>query len=198
VTIYTRRALVGVFIFLILALAASRDVAARAQRTQSSVRERFVFLPGYRQCHPAEVKGFAFGNQPVDVLLAQVTVGNRSDKTIAAVKLGWKVYSYADGIRVAHSPCDNPPPAEVLLAGTTQLLELSALAPKETSNISTNPLILSIPATKTVFVDRPFLTADDVKSLPLDGPPRKIKYMVILYIAEIQYADNTTWTVGTD
>jgi hypothetical protein len=189
-----RGALTATFILLILASAAM----ARAQGRQPSVRERFVFLPAYRQCHPVEVKGFALGKQPPDVLLAQVIVGNRSDKTVAAVKLGWRVYTYADGSSVAHSPCDNPPSVEPLLAGTTGLIQLNALAPKETSNISTNPLILPVSATRTVFVDRPFLTAEDVKSLPLDGPPDKIKYTAILYVAEVQYTDSTTWTVGSN
>ena len=189
-----RRALPATFILLILPLAA----IARARGPQPSVRERFVFLPAFRQCHPAEVKGFAFGKQPLDVLLAQVIVGNRSNKAIVAVRLGWRVYSYADGNRVANSPCDTPPSLEPLLAGTTQLINLNALAPNETSNISTDPLILPVQATRTVFVDRPFLTAEDVKSLPLDGPPRKIKYTAFLYVAEIQYTDGTTWTAGSD
>ena len=189
-----RRGLIATFILLILTPAAME----RAQEPQRSVRERFVFLPAYRQCHPAEVKGFALGKQPFDVLLAQVIIGNRSNKTIAAVKLGWRVYSYADGNRVANTRCDNPPSVDALLAGTTQLIQLNALAPTETSNISTNPLILPVQATRTVFVDRPFLTAEDVKSLPLDGPPRKIKYTVILYVAEIQYTDSTTWTAGSN
>ena len=195
-TTHIRRAVLVTLILLLLTLLTGGDVSAQVQGSQSSVRERFIFLPAFRQCHPAEVKGFALGNQPADVLLAQVIIGNRSDKTIAAVKLGWKAYSYADGNRIANSPCDNPPSAAVLLAGTTPFLQLTALAPNETSNISTNPLILPVAATRTVFVDHPFLTADDVKTLPLDGPPRKPKYTVILYIAEIQYADNTTWTAG--
>jgi len=132
----------------------------------------------------------------MDALLAQVIVENLSNKRMTEVTLGWKVYSYPEGLKVFPMYCaPEPSNGVVLLSGTTQSIRLDALAPKESCNIGINPLpIPTIPATKTVFVDQPLLTAEDVKSLPLDGDLKKLKYVVVMYVFEIRYDDGTSWT----
>jgi hypothetical protein len=188
------RTLVAVLIIFTLAFHLSLIQDLKAQQNHPSVRQRFIIVPAVQRCQPAEVKSISLGNQPLDALLAQVTVENHSDKVIIEVKLGWKVYDYSQGTRTSLSYCDaKPVSAEVFLAGTTPLIQLESLKPKETSNISTRPLVVPTPATKTVFVDHPLLTADDVKSLPLDDPTPKIKYAVVMYVSEVHYDDATTW-----
>jgi hypothetical protein len=132
------------------------------------------------------------GKQPKEAILAQVTIENRSDKIIAAVKLGWQVYGEKEGIKIGTSSCDAPPPsAEVFLSGTTQVIQLEALGPKETSHIAIDPLPLPIPADKTVFVDRAFISVDDIKSLTPN------KYTAVVFIAAIYYSDGTRWPTET-
>lgn len=192
-----QRTLLGALILFTLAFHPSLIQNLKAQQTQPSVRQRFVIVPAAQRCQPAAIKFVSFGKQPPDALLAQVTVENRSDKVVTAVKLGWKVYNYSEGIKISLSYCDaKPASAEVFLSGTTPLIQLEALTAKATSNISTNPLVIPTPATKTVFVDHPLLTAEDVKSLPLDNPTPKIKYAVVMYVSEIHYDDGTTWEAG--
>jgi hypothetical protein len=89
---------------------------------------------------------------------------------------------------IGTSSCDAPPPsAEVFLSGTTPLIQLGELGPKETSNIAINPLPLPMSATKTVFVDRAIISVDDIKSLTVD------KYTAVVFVSEIHYGDSTTW-----
>ena len=160
----------------------------KGQESSFSIRQRFSVIPAYRGCDPAEVKLVAFGRQPKEAVLAQVAIENRSDKVVAAVKLGWKVYDDQEGKRIGHSPCGAPAPStEAFLIGTSPLIQLEALSPKETSNIGIDPLPIPRSATKTVFVDRPFITVDDVKSLPLN------RYTVVVFVSEIHYEDGTTW-----
>jgi hypothetical protein len=160
----------------------------KGQESSFSIRQRFGVIPAYRGCDPVEVKLVAFGRQPQEAVLAQVTIENRSDKVITAVKLGWKVYDEQEGRRMGLSPCSAPVPSvKALLTGTTPLIQLEALGPKETSNIGINPLPLPRSATKTVFVDRAFISVDDVKSLTQD------RYKVVVFVSEIQYGDGTRW-----
>jgi hypothetical protein len=63
-----------------------------------SIRQRFDVLTANQRCNPALVKLVSLGRQPREALLAQVTVENLFDKTITAVKLGWKVYARKEGI----------------------------------------------------------------------------------------------------
>lgn len=161
---------------------------AMGQEPSLSVRQRLGVVPAYRRCEPAEVKLVSFGRQPREAVLAQVTIENRSDKVIMAVKLGWKVYDEHEGIRISTSPCASPPTtAEVILSGTTPFIKLETLSPKETSHIAIDPLPLPGSATKTVFVDRAFITVDDLKSLPVK------KYTVVVFVSGIYYDDGTTW-----
>src|SRR4051794_30749939 len=69
----------------------------KAQQPKPSIRQRFTIDFANQRCKPARLIGVAFGRQPQDVLLAQVTAEDLSNKTIKAVKLGWKVYNYPDG-----------------------------------------------------------------------------------------------------
>jgi hypothetical protein len=160
----------------------------KGQESSFSVRQRFGVVPAYRRCEPAEVKLVSFGRQPREAILAQVTVENRSDKVITAVKLGWKVYDKEKGLKVSVSSCADPPPsAEAFLTRTTPLIQLGELSPKETSNIGIDPLPLPSSATKTVFVDRAFISVDDVRSLTVNS------YTVVVFIQEIQYGDGSRW-----
>lgn len=159
-----------------------------AQESSFSIRQRFGVVPAYRRCEPAEVKTVSFGMQPRETILAQVTIENRSEKVITAVKLGWRVYEEPEGIKVSTSSCAAPPSsAEVFLSGTTPLIQLGALSPNETSHIGIDPLPLPTVATRTVFVDRAFISVDDVRSL------KGNKYTVVIFVSEIHYGDGTKW-----
>ena len=166
-----------------------------AQELQASIRQKFLFLPAYRECRPAEVTGFAFGNQPLEVLLAQVYVRNRSDKIITAVRVGWTAYDHAYGVQVAGSACEEIPIAALArLSGSSDLIELGSLASKETITLGTKPLMIEKPANKTIFVDRAFVTAENVKSLIPEDDRNAEKFMLLIYISEVHYEDGTTWT----
>jgi len=189
-----------VLVVLLLAVAfnLSPDRNLKAQQRPITIRQRFTIVPANQRCQPASLKYVSFGRQPADALVAQVTVENRSDKTLTAVKLGWKVYDEVNGTKMQIGFCDaQPPDAEILLSGSTQLIQLEALALKETANVSIDPLVIPTPATKTIFIEHPLLTANDVKSLPLTDPTPVIKYAVVMFVLEIHYADGTTWGITT-
>lgn len=167
-----------------------------AQDTQQLrlIRESFIVVPAIHGCYPVEVRGIALGGSALNVLLAQVTVENRSRKTVTAVKLGWKVHKSIRGRVPRDLLCGVPPESKALLSGNTPLISLGQLAPNETCHIGPNPLVYKGPATLTVFIDYPILIVNDVKSLPLDETRRAPQYDIALYIAEIHYADGSTWT----
>ena len=183
-----RRTWVLALMLCTLALCSGNPQNAKGQESSLSVRQRFNVVPAYRRCEPAEVKFVSMGHQPKEAILAQVTIENRSDKVIAAVKLGWRVYGDKEGLRISISSCAAPAPsAEVFLSGTTPLIQLEALGPKETSHIAIDPLPVPMPADKTVFVDRAFISVDDIKSLPAN------KYTAVVFVSEIHYGDGTRW-----
>lgn len=183
-----RRTWFVAFVLFTFALCSVPPQNAMGQESSLSVRQRLGVVPAYRRCEPAEVKVVSFGRQPRETILAQVTIENRSDKVITAVKLGWRVYDEHEGIRISTSPCAAPTnTAEVFLSGTTPLIQLEALRPKETSQIGIDPLPLPGSATKTVFVDRAFISVDDLKSLAVK------KYTVVVFVSEISYDDGTSW-----
>ena len=189
-------------LLLVLLLAVAFNLCSdrnlKAQQHPMTIRQRFRIVPANQRCHPASLKYVSFGRQPDDALVAQVTVENRSDKTLNAVKLGWKVYDEVNGTKMQIGFCDaQPPDAEILLSGSTQLIQLEALASKETANVSIHPLVVGTPATKTIFIEHPLLTANDVKSLPLADLTPVIRYAVVMFVLEIHYADGTTWETTT-
>lgn len=183
-----RRTWVMALVLCTLALCSGDPQNAKGQESSSSVRQRFNVVPAYRRCEPAEVRFVSTGHQPKEAVLAQVTIENRSDKVIAAVKLGWRIYGDKEGMRISISSCSAPAPsAEVFLSGTTPPIQLEALGPQETSHIAIAPLPVPIPADKTVFVDRAFISVDDIRSLTAN------KYTVVVFVSEIHYADGTRW-----
>ena len=160
----------------------------KGQEATLAVRQRFSVVPAYRHCSPAEVKIVSFGRQPIETILAQVTIENLSKKVITAVKLDWRVYGERDGLTVSTSSCAGSQPApQIFLSGSTHLIEVGALGPKETSRISIDPPPIPTQATKSVFVDQAFITVGDVKSLPIQ------RYTVVVSISEIHYVDDTVW-----
>lgn len=186
----TRRTGALALVLLTLAWCSGHPQNAKGQESSLSVRQRFSVVPAYRRCEPAEVKFVSMGRQPREAVLAQVTIENRSDKVITAVKVGWRVYAAQEGIKISLSSCAAPPPsAEVFLSGTTPLIPLDALGPKETSHIAIDPLPVPVPADKTVFIDRAIISVDDLKSL--NGN----KYTAVVFVSEIQYADGTRWSI---
>ena len=183
-----RRTWILALVLCTLALCSGNPQNAKGQESSLSVRERFNVVPSYRRCEPAEVKFVSMGHQPKEAILAQVTIENRSDKVIAAVKLGWRVYGEKEGMRIGLSSCAAPAPAaEVFLSATTPLIQLEALGPKETSHIAIDPLPVPMAADKTVFVDRALISVDDIKFLTA------IKYTAVVFVSEIHYADGTRW-----
>lgn len=162
------------------------------------IRESFVVVPAYHKCYSVEVKGVVLTGHPLDILLAQVIVENRSAKSVTAVKLGWRIHAFSRTVK-PELACGVPPADQVLLAGDTPRIDLGQLAPKETSNIGPNPLVnQQIPATKTVFILKPILTANDVQTLPLPETRRTVKYSAAIYVSEIQFSDGTTWVFNSN
>jgi hypothetical protein len=183
-----RRTWVLALVLCTLALCSGNSQNVKGQETSLSVRQHFNVVPAYRRCEPAEVKFVSTGHQPKEAILAQVTIENRSNKVIAAVKLGWRVYSDKEGLKIRTSSCAAPAPsAEVFLTGTTPLIQLEALGAKETSHIAIYPLPVPIPANKTVFVERAFISVDDIQFLTAN------KYTAVVFVSEIHYADGTRW-----
>jgi hypothetical protein len=182
-----------VLFILVLPLGVTHRAVAQDTKQLRLIRESFIVVPAYHGCYPVEVKGIALRGYPLEIILAQATVENRSDKTVTAVKLGWKVHAFTRGIVSRDLFCGVPRADKVFLSGNTPLVSLGHLAPNETCHIGPNPLLGKKPATNTVFIDYPILSADDVKSLPVDETRRADKYAVALYVSEIHYADGTTW-----
>src|SRR5688572_19346332 len=159
----------------------TRRGAAQDTTQLRRIRESFIVVPAVHGCYPVEVRGIALGGSPLNVLLAQVTVENRSPKTVTVVKLGWKVHKSIRGRVPPDLLCGVPPDGKVLLSGNTPLISLGQLAPNETCHIGPNPLVYKGPAKLTVFIDYPILSADDVKSLALDELRRAPQYDIALY-----------------
>lgn len=171
------------------------------QEAQSSKKHFTVlgYYPSPIPCHPVQVRAVSIGNKPPEVLTAQVTIVSFSAKPITAVKLAWSVYRLDVAMKKRRSACDvYPEPAETFLSGTTPLIHLAQLAQKETCHISTYPLLINSPATKTAFVEQPIIAWDQVKSLTLDGTRNTFKddYAVLVYVSEIHFEDGTQWTGG--
>jgi hypothetical protein len=164
---------------------------------QEPARKRLAIVPAYRRCFPVEVKTVSMGGQPSGVLSAQVSIENRSSKTLTGVKLGWKAYKFSEGRKLALSLCNEPQTtAEVLTSGTTSFVQVGALAPGETCDVGTNPLKIRGMATKTVFVEEPFLKIGDIESLTEDGTMKTLKddFIIVMFVAEVHYEDGTAWT----
>ncbi len=169
---------------------------------QSSKKKFSVlgYYPWPVACHPVLVKAVSIGATPPEVLTAQVTLISFSAKQVAAVKLRWDVYRWDLATKKRRAGCDRgSEAAEIFLSGTTPLIQLGRLAEKETCNISTYPLFINSPATKTVFIDRPIIAWDEVKPLTFDGTRNTFKddYAALIYVSEIQFEDGTTWTGET-
>jgi hypothetical protein len=170
-----------------------------AQEAQSS-KKRFSVMGYYPwpvACHPVLVRAVSIGTKPPEVLTAQVTIQSFSATPITAVKLGWNVYRWDVAMKKRRSGCDSSPePAEIFLSGMTPLIWLGQLAQKETCNISTYPLFIKSPATKTVFVEQPIIAWDQVKPLTFDGSRNTFKddYAALMYVSEIHFEDGTKWT----
>lgn len=189
---YRRLYILSLFLFL-LAAAFYPHNKVGAQQIERAIRQQFLFYPGFRYCHPAEVKGFGLGKQPLEVMLAQIYVQSRSEKVISAVKLGWKVYDFSSGMRIATSGCEAPVSPAALLSGGTDFIDLQALPPNETTIIGTDPLPVLQPGERTIFVTRPFMTVDDVKPVVENEKGEGRKYLVVLYVSEISFEDGRKW-----
>lgn len=171
----------------------------KAQEAQLSKKKFTVvgYYPSPVACHPVQVRAVSIGAQPPEVLTAQVTIMSFSAKPVIAVKLRWDVYRFDLAMKTRRSGCDGSTGSdEIFLSGTTPLIHLGQLAEKETCNIGTNPLLIKSPATKTVFVERPIIMWDEVKSLTSDGTRNTFKadYAAVIYVSEIHFADGTQWT----
>jgi len=168
---------------------------AEAQEEIKAIRSQFSFYPGFRFCNPAEVKGVGFGNQPLDVMLAQIYIESRSEKVIAAVKISWKIYEFEVGMRLATSgKCEPPATPEAALSGGTEFIDLDALPPKEATIIGIHPLPLLQPGQRTVYVVHPFMKVDDVRPMG-DILKQEKKHVVVLYVSAIRFADGTQWVM---
>jgi hypothetical protein len=185
-----RRTSTPIFLMLSVVLCCP---SAITQELEKTARRQFFFFPGFRFCNPAEVKGFALGKPTNDALLAQVYVESRSEKAIAAVKLSWKVYDSDMGHRVATSACTETVVQEGLLSGGTDFIDLKSLEPREVIAIGTHPLPMPNLSQRAIFVARPFVTVDDIKSVV--GKAEGRMYLVVLYVSEIRFENGTTWAL---
>lgn len=166
-----------------------------AQQPPASLLQHITIGVARRPCDPAQVKSFALGKQPLEAVLAQVEVRNNSEKSIAAIKLAWRIYA-GESSRAQFQSCDAEPSEALLASGSTQLISLVELVPKAVVTVGINPLpVVYGYESQTVIVDRPFVTLDDVRPLAVDGklvPPGK--YSLVVFVSEAHYLDGTTWT----
>ena len=152
--------------------------------------ENTVVMQANYHCHPAEV--IAFADRKPAVLVSHVTVENRSDKSISAIQLGWKVYESNGG----ELKCGIPAKEQVLLSGTTPLINLVTLNPTETIEIQSYETLhrLRPPnVTHTMVNKHVFLSAMHLGAL-LSSRREGQKYAVALYVHEIKFTDGTAWT----
>jgi len=187
-------------LIMLLTLTVQLNVGqAGVQEPQPSKKKFTVtgYYPYPVPCHPALVTAVSIGSQPPEVLTAQVTIKSHSAKPIIAVKLSWDVYKWDVAMKKRKAGCDeSTSAAETFLSGTSPLVNLGQLAQNETCHISTNPLVIKSPATKTAFVAEPIIKWDEVKSLTADGKRGSFKddYAAVIYVSEIHFADGSHWT----
>jgi hypothetical protein len=188
-------------LMMLLTLTVQLNLGQVGVQEPQPARKKFSvvgYSPHPVPCHPVQVKATTIGTQPPEVLTAQVTIQSYSEKPIIAVKLSWNVYEFDVAMKKRfNGGCDgNTPAAEIFLSGTTPLISLGQLAKNETCHISTNPLVIKSPATKTAFVAEPIIKWDEVKSLTWDGTRGSFKddYGTLIYVSEIHYADGSQWT----
>jgi len=188
-------------LMMLLLLTMQLNQAQVGVQESQPARKRFSvvgYSPHPVPCHPVQVIASTIGANPPEVLTAQVTVQSYSEKPIIALKLSWNVYKFNVAVKKRFNVnCDGSTPAvEIFLSGTTPLINLGQLAQNETCHISTNPLVIRSPATKTAFVAEPIIKWDEVKSLTSDGTRSSFKddYGTLIYVSEIHYADGSQWT----
>lgn len=166
-----------------------------AQQPTASLLQHITIGVARRPCDPAQVKSFALGKQPLEAVLAQVEVRSNSEKPIASIKLGWRIYA-GDSSKAQFESCDSEPTEKVLASGWTQPIPLVQLEPKAIVTIGINPLPVVLGyENQTIIVDRPFVTLEDLRPLAVDGklvPPGK--YALLMFVSEAHYLDGTAWT----
>ncbi len=175
-----------------------------SQQSESFSKRKFSILPYVRKegCHPAEVKAISMGAVPPEALTTMIAIKSFSDKPISALKVRWDIYQWDIGIKRQRGICNVAgDPTEIVLSGTTPLIEVGRFVKGETYTISSNPTDVqpAFPANKVVQVDWPIIGWDQLKPLAIDGPRRVLKddYLGIIYIAEIHFEDGTRWEAGS-
>jgi hypothetical protein len=174
-----------------------------AQAVQAP-RKRFA-VQGYytwpTPCHPVMVNSTTIGANPPEILTAQASIVSFSAKPVVAVRLKWNVYRYDVAMkkRKGGDGCEpSAEKAEIFLSGTTPLIMIGKLLEKEVCTIGPNPLAIVPPRhePKVVFIDRPIIMWDEVKSLTVDGTRNTFKdnYAAVVFVSEIQFDDGSTWT----
>ena len=182
-------------LFMVTAQNPTRGV--RAAQASNKKFTAIGYYAGPGGCHPVQITAASVGSRPPEVLTGQVTVTSFSEKPVAAIKLTWEVYRWEVGMKKRRSNCDvGGESVEPVLSGATQLIPLGQFARNETCNISTYPLLIDSPATKTVFIDQPIIAWDQVKPLTLDGTRNTFKedFSAVIYVSEIQFVDGSKWT----
>lgn len=163
-------------------------------RRITELSENTVVRLSNHHCHPAEIVSVT-DRKPI-VLFSDVIVENRSNKSISGVKLGWKVYD----LNASELKCGIPAEDQVVLSGTTPLIKLVTLRPKETIEI--RPYDAPIPigppprATYTIVNEQVALSATHLEPL-LSRRREGQKFAVALYVQEIKFTDGTTWTFAS-
>lgn len=189
-----------VLLTMVIMFIVQLDVALSAVGSDQSSNKKFTAIGHYTGpggCHPVQVTAASVGSRPPEVLTGQVTITSFSDKPVAAIKLTWEVYRWDVAMKKRRSNCDvGSEGVETVLSGSTDIIQLGQFARNETCNISTYPLLIDNPATKTVFIDQPIIAWDQVKPLTLDGTRRTFKedFAAVIYVSEIQFADGSRWT----
>ncbi|HYJ85647.1 MAG TPA: hypothetical protein VEW46_06315 [Pyrinomonadaceae bacterium] len=174
------------------------------QQSEAPFKRQLTMLPYLRPegCHPVEVKAVSMGSARPEVLTSLVTIKSFSEKPVTLLKVRWDMYKLDVGLKKRRAACDAAAePAEILLSGTTPLIDVGRLLKGELYTISSHPQEMSSArrVSKVVLVDYPIIAWDELEPLSIDGTRRGLKddYGGIVYVSEIHFEDGTRWEAKT-
>lgn len=190
---------------LIMALALQSGLGQTRQASESQHPERVgLMILQYDpkgECLPVQISGLLMGGPSKQAVTSAARIKNLSAKPVSAVKLGWYVVGHDEGIKLAR-PGSCSTPSETItsvITGETARIELEHLDQNETCKIATqNAASVIGAADKTVIVNSPIISMDDVKALTTDGTLETVKgdYVILVAVSEVEYEDGSRWELG--